>query len=138
GSPRPRGGTATTAVSRAARRGGVTPGALRPAGRRVVTASGDDTARVWDAATGKPVTPPLQHSDKVNCAAFSPNGLRVVTASDDETACVWDAATGAPVTRLIRHHGHVVHAAFSPDGRQVLTVSGEAPLRAGDEDGYPT
>ena len=57
---------------------------------RVVTASLDKTARVWDAATGKPLTSPLEHQDKVVSAAFSPDGTRVVTASLDNTARMWD------------------------------------------------
>ena len=58
-------------------------------GRRVVTASGDHTARVWDAGTGKPVGGPLQHEGAVNSAVFSPDGRRVATASQDRTARVW-------------------------------------------------
>ena len=56
----------------------------------MVTASWDKTTRVWDAATGNPVTGPLAHEAAVRSAAFSPSGTRVVTASDDKTARVWD------------------------------------------------
>ena len=72
---------------------------------RVVTASDDKTARVWDAATGKPLTSPLEHQAQVESAAFSPDGTRVVTASWDNTARVWDAATGKPVTRPLERGG---------------------------------
>jgi WD40 repeat protein len=57
--------------------------AFSPDGARVVTASNDQTARVWDAATGEPLTGPLEHQGTVWTAAFSPNGMRVVTASGD-------------------------------------------------------
>jgi WD40 repeat protein len=64
--------------------------AFSPDGTRVVTASEDNTARVWDAATGNPLSPPLHHQQGVRSAAFSPDGTRVVTASEDQTARVWD------------------------------------------------
>ena len=71
----------------------------------MVTASDDNTARVWEADTGKPVGVPLQHQGAVNSAAFSPDGRRVVTASWDKTARVWDADTGKPVGAPLQHQG---------------------------------
>ena len=62
-------------------------------GTRVVTASWDKTARVWDAATGNPLTSAFEHRAAVVSAAFSPDGTRVVTASWDNTAGVWDVRT---------------------------------------------
>ena len=56
--------------------------AFSPDGKRIVTASSDKTARVWDAATGQPIGEPLKgHDDAVSSAAFSPDGTRIVTAS---------------------------------------------------------
>ena len=34
-----------------------------PDGQRVVTASEDKTARLWDAASGKPIGEPMKHED---------------------------------------------------------------------------
>ena len=68
-----------------------------PDGNRVVTASDDKTARLWDAATGKQLAVLRGHDDKVGSAAFSEDGKRVVTASNDRTARLWDAATGKEV-----------------------------------------
>ena len=40
--------------------------AFSPDGQRIVTASFDKTARIWDAATGKPIGEPLEgHDDAV-------------------------------------------------------------------------
>ena len=103
-----------------------------PDGRRVVTASSDGTARVWDAQTGQPLTHPLKHAAGANSAQFSPNGLRVVTASADHTARVWDAQTGQPVTDPLKHANEVKFAQFSPDGRRVVTASADATARVWD------
>ena len=63
--------------------------AFSPDGTRVVTASNDNTARVWDAATGAGLAELKGHGGIVNSAAFSTDGTRVVTASNDN-ARVWD------------------------------------------------
>src|SRR5262249_47519165 len=76
-----------------AHQAGVGGAAFSADGSRVVTASLDGTARVWEAATGKELAR-LVHNDRVWTAAFSVDGARIVTASDDKTARVWEAATG--------------------------------------------
>jgi Tol biopolymer transport system component len=106
--------------------------AFSPDGRRVVTASADKTARVWDATTGQASGPTLQDQGPVNHAAFSPDGRRIVTASEDKTARVWDAATGQPAGPPLQHQGKVLHAAFSPDGRGVVTASDDQTARVWD------
>ncbi len=45
----------------------------------------DQTARVWDATTGKPVPAPLEHRGFVRTAAISADRTRVVIASNDTT-----------------------------------------------------
>ena len=47
--------------------------AFSPDGRQVVTASKDNTARVWDATTGTPISKPMQHNGRVNSVTFSPD-----------------------------------------------------------------
>jgi WD40 repeat protein len=67
-----------------------------PDGRRVVTAGGDRTARVWDVATGQPIGAALPHAGAVVSAAFHPDGRRVLTASGDASARIWQANAGGP------------------------------------------
>ena len=55
--------------------------AFSPDGSRIVTASWDKTARIWDAATGKEIAVLRGHEGAVCSAAFSPDGSRIVTAS---------------------------------------------------------
>ncbi|RIK01687.1 MAG: hypothetical protein DCC46_01205, partial [Armatimonadetes bacterium] len=93
--------------------------AFSPDGTRIVTASYDGTARVWDARTGKELLKLEGHSREIYDAAFSPDGTRIVTASDDGTARVWDAQTGKELLKIEDHSFRsfmVASAAFSPDG----------------------
>ena len=96
--------------------------AFSPEGARVLTASRDRMARVWDAHTGKPLTPPLPHDRAVSRAAFSPDGHRVLTVSEDNLTRVWDADTGEPLTPPIPHATGAGASAFSSSGRYLLTV----------------
>ena len=77
--------------------------AFSPDGRRIVTASEDQTARIWDAATAKLLAVLSGHDDAVARAAFSPDGRRIVTASRDQTARIWDAATARQLAVLSGH-----------------------------------
>ena len=101
-------------------------------GTRVLTASEDGTARVWNATTGEPVGKALAHGDAVTAAAFSPDATRVVTASEDNTARVWVASTGAPVSGELRHAAAVTAAGFSPDGTRVITASKDSTAQIWD------
>src|SRR6266436_2477735 len=62
--------------------------------------SGDQTARIWDAATGKEIAVLRGHDSPVRSAAFSPDGARIVTASRDKTARIWDAASAKEMAVL--------------------------------------
>jgi WD40 repeat protein len=51
-----------------------------PDGTRVVTASDDDSARLWDAREGGVLAALQGHNNSVTAASFSPDGTRLVTA----------------------------------------------------------
>ena len=72
---------------------------------RILTWSADNTARLWDAATGQEVVAPLRHEGLVWGAAFNGDESRILTWSADNTARLWDAATGQEVVAAAAPRG---------------------------------
>src|SRR5204862_462419 len=101
-----------------------------PDGRRVVTASRDNNARVWDAGTGLTLGEPLKHGDDVSSAQFSPDGQRVVTASDDNTARLWHVPTSPlPIPRWLLQLAEAVVGQRLNDQGIIEVVSGAEFVR---------
>ncbi|MFO0980239.1 MAG: protein kinase [Planctomycetota bacterium] len=101
-------------------------------GERVITASNDMTARIWDVAAGAATMVLLGHTAPISAAGFSHDGARAVTASDDGTARIWDVATGTTIALLEGHRDRLITATFSPDDRQVLTTAYDGTARVWD------
>jgi WD40 repeat protein len=96
-------------------------------GRRLVTAAGDSTVRVWAAdGTGEPIV--LEHATFMNDAAFSPDGTRIVTGGRDGRVLVWPSdGSGAPA--VVRESAERIESvSFDPDGRHVLSASATAQI----------
>ena len=102
-------------------------------GSRVVTASKDGTAGLWQS-DGTLVNGLIGHKSEVLSAVFSPDGSRIVTASADNTARIWDA-DGAPLEILTGHTGAVVWAAFDASSQYIVTTSMDGSARLWDRDG---
>jgi hypothetical protein len=109
--------------------------AYSPDGTRIVTASSDKTARIWDARTGAQLAILSGHGGRVYCAAYSPDGMRIVTASYDNTARIWDARSGRQLAVFAGHSSYVRSAAYSPDGAHIITASGDHTARIWDARG---
>jgi hypothetical protein len=90
--------------------------AFSPDGRQVLTGSSDNTARLWDSATGREVRRLKGHGNNVKSVAFSPDGRVIVTASEDRTTRIWDPQTAEELARLVSFTDGTWVVA-RPDGR---------------------
>jgi WD40 repeat protein len=76
-----------------------------PGVTRVVTASWDKSAIIWDIATGLQVGKLLGHDDEIHSVALSPDGNELATASDDKTARIWPLFT---TTQALVDHARMI------------------------------
>ena len=98
-------------------------------GKYIVTASDDNTAKIWSAMETKLLIELKGHTDRVNSAVFSPDGKTIVTAANDSTARIWDASSGKLLLVLKDPSDYVSSANYSPDGRHILTTSWDNTAR---------
>jgi WD40 repeat protein len=91
-------------------------------GSRIVTAANDNTARIWETATGKELAVLRGHTRPVTKALFSPDGRLVLTALEDHTAAVWDAATGEQAKSRKFVLSGFPFARLSADGRHLFVT----------------
>ena len=106
--------------------------AFSPDGRGLASASGDQTLKIWDSASGREQFTLNGHADWVNSVAFSPDGQRLASASNEQTVRIWDSATGKELFALKGHAGIVDSVAFSPDGQRLASASHDQTVRIWD------
>jgi WD40 repeat protein/uncharacterized protein YkwD len=111
--------------------------AWSPDGSKIVVGYTDNTARIWDAASGASLLTLTGHTDAVTGVAWSPDGQKIATGSNDNTGRIWDAASGASLFTLTGHTGdqvynHDIHVAWSPDSSKVVTGSTDSTARIWD------
>ncbi|MDA1055848.1 MAG: protein kinase [Planctomycetota bacterium] len=114
--------------------------AFSPDGKRLASASGDQTVKVWDVTGGQKTLTLTGHSSFVYCVAFSPDGKWLASASRDKTIKVWDATSGQKALTLRGHTNGVrtlgpsgvLSVAFSPDGKRLASASQDRTVKVWD------
>lgn len=118
--------------------------AVDRAGRLLVTASHDKTARVWDIATGKllrVLRVPIGAGDegKLYAVALTPDGGTVAVSGYtgfewDKTISIYlfDASSGRMTRRIGNLPEVVYHLAFAPDGKRLAATLGSGGVRVFD------
>jgi WD40 repeat protein len=100
-----------------------------PAGRRLASASGDATVRLWDGGAGKQLAVLRGHENTVTNVVWDPVGRRLASASTDQTVRLWDVETGKKLSVLRGHDDAVSSVAWDPTGRRLASASVDKTVR---------
>ena len=112
--------------------GGVYDVAFSPDGKRVASASGDKTIKIWDAQSGQEIATLNGHEDGVMTVAFSPDGARLASGGYDKTIRFWDAESGQEIS-TVRGHASMIHCvAFSPNGDRLVSACNDKTIKLWD------
>jgi hypothetical protein len=101
----------------------VTSVALSGDTKYVATASADQTAILWIAATGQQLRTFAGHTDRVDGVALSGDATLLVTGSWDGTAILWESCAGKKLQTFQGHLGAVTSVALSDDSKFAVTGS---------------
>ena len=127
-----RGGKATVF---AGHRDALTSVTFSPDGRRLLTASFDHDALIWNVATGERVKALVGHVAVVRGAAFSADGRWIATAGPTRVG-LWEAGASSlldsRLSYLTGHRGGVASVAFSGVGWHVFSGGLDGTLRRYD------
>jgi WD40 repeat protein len=102
--------------------------AVTPNGSHIVSASLDNTVRVWDADTRRS-NMLTGHTDRVTSLAVSPDGTVVVTGSDDGTMRVWNIASGKLAIGPMGQDSSIVDVAMMRNGDHVVSAASDKTIR---------
>lgn len=96
---------------------------------KVLSASRDNTVKIWNSNIGNVITDFDEHTDSVVEAVFSSDDSMAASASWDNTVKVWNADTGAIITDFTEHTGSVYSIDFSSDDSMVVSGSADNTLK---------
>jgi WD40 repeat protein len=103
--------------------------ALTPDQKTLASAGDDNTIRLWDYQTMKPLGQLKGHGDTVVSLSFTDNGKTLVSGSLDKTIRLWDVAKQAEVQKIERGRGDGEALAVSPDGKTLAAAGMNNTIR---------
>jgi len=106
--------------------------AFSPDGKTLASASGDNTVKFWDMATGQCCQTLEAHKKWAYSVAFSPDGRSLVSGGGYSTVKLWDTATGQCCQTLEGHKELIKSVDFSCDGKSLASGSGDGTVKLWD------
>ncbi|KAF2069233.1 hypothetical protein CYY_009450 [Polysphondylium violaceum] len=92
-------------------------------GKRIVSASWDQTCIVWDIESKQKVFTLSKHGNKISACAYSRNNKYIATGCWSGVLIIWDAKTGNQITSIKISDFTILFLQFSPDDSMLCLSS---------------
>ena len=107
--------------------------AFSPNGRFLLSASADQSVRIWNIRDGSSKVLPVTGSpDDFMPVVFSPDGRYVAAGNHDNSLWIWDFRTQRLVAKWWGHADGVCCMAFTPDGKGLMSGSYDKTVKYWD------
>jgi WD40 repeat protein/serine/threonine protein kinase len=103
--------------------------AWSPDGKRIASASDDQSVLICDALKGKTLLSYRGHSNAVLALAWSPNGRYIASGSADKTVQIWDTTTGKTISTFTGHKGQVNAVSWSHQNSFIASGSDDSTVQ---------
>lgn len=100
--------------------------------RRFLSASADNSLRLWDISTGEELQTFTGHASFVNAIALSPDERTIYSGSADGSILAWDSATGEQQAEFGGHVAPVNALDRNPGGQLLVSGAGDGSIYVWD------
>lgn len=99
-----------------------------PNGHLIVSASSDNSLKIWSANSFTDDEESLNHQMWVTDLKFSFDGCFIISSSLDKTLKLWDGRSGQHYGTFYGHTDGVLESNFSPDGNMIISASADKSM----------
>ena len=96
---------------------------------KIVTASADETIKIWDTPTAAISCTLIGHAASVTSASFSHNDSLIISTSYDKTIKLWNLSTQKCTNTLQGHNESVNCATFSENDSLIISGSSDKTIK---------
>ncbi|MBI1313724.1 PQQ-binding-like beta-propeller repeat protein [bacterium] len=100
-----------------------------PNGQSLVSASFDQTLKLWDVPSSTVLRTMDGHTGIVLCVAVSPDGTLIASGASDSSIRLWEVPQNDPTRTIRAHDGESRAIALSPDGKTLATADATGAVR---------